>query len=81
MREAELLAALGQADGGVQVNVSRKGITVATRYTPLVKYTAPRLMLAAFEVAVAVQHDRRCPPAVLKALEAYDKHKNCRYEQ
>jgi hypothetical protein len=39
-----LLNALAQSKGGVQVNTTRTKVTVATRYTPLVKGTAETML-------------------------------------
>jgi len=81
MREIELLDALKQENGGVQVNLTRKGVTVSTRYTPLVKGQGDTLFKAAFECAQKVlnavkeQPDWRKDCAdVLKALAEYDHH-------
>jgi hypothetical protein len=81
MREIELLNALKQADGGVQVNLTRKGVTVSTRYTPLVKGKGDTLFDAALEcarkVAKAVEEHplwRKDCADVLKALDEYDQH-------
>jgi hypothetical protein len=81
MRAAELLEALAQAEGGVQINLSRHGATVATRYTPLVKGRGASLFAAAWACATNLRaHIDRLPcsamdcPDVLKALDAYDEH-------
>lgn len=83
MREAELLNALGQNHGGVQVNIERGKVIVATRYAnpPHVKVEADTLFEAAFKCAQKVLETvRKYPsfrqfcPKVIDALEAYDNH-------
>lgn len=78
MRTNELLEALAQADGGVQINVSRSGATVSTRYTPLVKGHGANVFAAARACASNLRgrigsFPNACPE-VLKALDAYDHH-------
>jgi hypothetical protein len=81
MRTNELVEALAQAEGGVQINVSRSGATVSTRYTPLVKGRGANVYAAARSCASNLlghigshpDHAEYCPD-VLKALDAYDKH-------
>lgn len=81
MREAELLHALGQNHGGVQVNIERGKVVVKTRYPnpPHVKVEADTLFDAAFQCARKVLEMvdkypsfRQFCPKVLEALEAYD---------
>jgi hypothetical protein len=76
MRTNELLEALAQAKGGVQINVSRSGATVSTRYTPLTKGRGANVFAAARACASNLRsrvHPGDCPD-VLRALDAYDRH-------
>lgn len=76
MRTNELLEALAQARGGVQINVCRTGVTVATRYTPLTKGRGANIFAAARACASNLRSRVRpgnCPE-VLRALDAYDRH-------
>jgi hypothetical protein len=81
MREAELLKALAQAPGGVQVNITSTGVCVSTRYTPLIRGRGITIMEAAsncaqkFIEAVEKNHDFGYRNSkVLKALDDYDRH-------
>ena len=81
MRETELLTALAQAPGGVQVNISRTKVRVSTRYTPSVHAEGETLFQAAFACAKKVFERvekypsfRQYCPDVIEALEAYDRH-------
>jgi len=80
MLEIELLTALAQANGGVQINISRNSVTVSTRYTPLIRGTGKTVFQAAREctkqlLAALKKHPthRKYCPDVLKALDKYDK--------
>ncbi len=74
MYEVQLLKALSQCKGGVQVNMSRSGATVTTRYTPLVKGQGKSLLEAAGNCAqLLLGHSlRRYCPDVVAALIALD---------
>jgi hypothetical protein len=81
MRTNELLEALAQAKGGVQVNISRSGALVSTRYTPLVKGRGANVFAAACACAGNLRSRIHSHPGfadycrdVLKALDAYDRH-------
>ncbi|MHB8107896.1 MAG: hypothetical protein ACYDH4_10810 [Candidatus Cryosericum sp.] len=72
---------MAQARGGVQVNVTPSGVTVSTRYTPLVKGRGTTVFKAAFDCAQNLyaaleRHPLQCKlcPDVLKALNEYDIH-------
>lgn len=81
MREAELLNALAKGKGGVQVNMSKSGATVSTRYSPLVCARSETLFDATKDVARQIIEVCEKNPALKKrcrgvfdALEAYDRH-------
>lgn len=74
MREQELLNALAQGPGGVQVNISDKGCTVSTRYNPSVAHRGTDIQHAALLVAEELLRRKWCPHAVRVALQVYDEH-------
>lgn len=83
MREAELLNALSQTQGGIQVLVERGRVRIKTCYAnpPHVTAEADSIFDAAFECASQVRQAlnkypsfRQFHPKLLEALEAYDIH-------
>jgi hypothetical protein len=82
MREAELLNALAQAQGGIRVDIRANGhYMVSTCYKPSVKGVGKNLMNAARDCAIWLldivkDHPeyKESIPNVLAALDAYDNH-------
>jgi len=82
MREAELLNALAQTNGGVHVYMSRQGVLIKARYAPHAIGEGNTLMDAAINCAKQLLDEAKkypslanehCPD-VLKALKEYDRH-------
>jgi len=83
MREAELLSALSQNQGGVSVCIEYGKVQIDTRYPngPHVTVTGDNLFEAAFQCAQLLlklikdyPSYRHLCPKVVEALEAYDRH-------
>lgn len=83
MREAELLNALSQTQGGIEVTIERGVTRVKTCYAnpPHVTTEADNLFDAAFECARQVREAldkypsfQQFHPKLMEALEAYDNH-------
>ena len=74
MRTEELLKALAQGPGGIQINITAKGYTVSTLYRPSrTARSTKSIHAAAWNIAQSLWN-RGCPAEVQKALEAYEQH-------
>jgi len=74
MRTAELLNALAKSSPGIECLLDARHATVTTLYQPSIRGLSTTLFTAAFEVAKQMIVHPDCPPAVKRALEAYDVH-------